>query len=376
MGGTGLPTRLVFAATAAIIWYAAVRRGHWWRRDGHPWLGGVLAGAMLAFGTALAFLAATSLIQLPDGRGHTRPLGSERRLRVVVDCAASRRLALHSANNPAPLDPEIAYWLEMSEAIAIRDTYEAAIEGMPGNPLGFAVRDVGGGVAMVLGAQENPFFNRVVGLGVKRPATPADVDAAIAFFDEHDRTFVAITVSPFAQPPELADWLTERGFPVSRSWPKLWRSLADLPDAPPTTLRIESIGRDRAEDFATVVNTAFEFGDEMQAALPVVVGRPGWTHYLGFDGDEPVAAGAMYVTGDIAWLGFGATLEAARGRGGQSAIFHRRLSDAKAAGCRLAFTETGPDSEEEPNHSFRNMIRLGFRVAYHRPNFVRRPPEG
>lgn len=275
-----------------------------------------------------------------------------------------------------PLDPEIAYWLEMSEALATRDTYEAAIEGMPGNPLGFAVRDIGGGVALALGAQENPFFNRAIGLGVKQPATPADVDAAIAFFDEHDRSFVAITVSPAAQPPELADWLTERGLPVSRKWPKLWRSLAELPAVPPTTLRIESIGRDRAEDFATIVNAAFEFGDDIRAALPVVVGRAGWTHYLGFDGDEPVAAGAMYVMGDIAWLGFGATLEAARGRGGQSAIFHRRLSDAQAAGCRLAFTETGPDSEEEPNHSYRNMIRLGFQVGYHRPNHVRLSPEG
>jgi hypothetical protein len=107
--------------------------------------------------------------------------------------------------------------------------------------------------------------------------------------------------------------------------------------------------------------------------LPVTVGRPGWTHYLGFDGELPVAAGAMYVIDDIAWLGFGATLESHRGRGGQSAIFHRRLADARTLGCRLAFTETGPDSDEEPNHSYRNMVRLGFQLGYHRPNWVRRP---
>ena len=281
---------------------------------------------------------------------------------------------MNPVTDDAALDLEIAAWLEMSEVIATRDYYEAAIEAMPGNPLGFAVREVGGGVALALDAQENAFFNRALGLGVTRPATEADLDAAIAFFDERGRTSVAIPISPFAQPPELGAWLTDRGFPVSRRWPKLWRSLAVLPETPPTTLRIESIGRDRAEDFATIVNAAFEFGDEMRAALPPVVGRAGWTHYLGFDGDEPVAAGALFVTGDIAWLGFGATLEAARGRGGQSAIFHRRLSDAKAAGCRLAFTETGPDTPEEPNPSFRNMIRLGFQVGYERPNYVRRPP--
>jgi hypothetical protein len=273
------------------------------------------------------------------------------------------------------LDPEIAYWLEMSEAIATREYFQAAIEGMPGNPLGWATRAIGGGVALALRAQENPFFNRMLALGVAQPATPEDVDAVLAFFDEHDRSFVSVPISPHAEPPELPGWLEERGFPVSRRWPKLWRFLAELPQSPPTTLRIESIGRDRADEFATIVDAAFEFGAELKPALPHTVGRPGWTHYLGFDGDEPVAAGAMYVIGDIAWLGFGATLEAARGRGGQSAIFHRRLVDARAAGCRLAFTETGPDSEEEPNHSFRNMIRLGFHVGYHRPNYVRRPPE-
>jgi hypothetical protein len=279
-----------------------------------------------------------------------------------------------TATTDTPLDPEIAYWLEMTEAVATRDFYEAAMEGMPGNPLGFATREIGGGVALALGAEENPFFNRLLGLGVTRPATPADIDAAIAFFDERDRTFVSIPIAPQAQPPGLAAWLTERGFPVSRRWPKLWRSLADLPAPPPTTLRIESIERDRADDFATIVIAAFEFSDELKASIPHTIGRPGWTHYLGYDGDRPVAAGAMRLIEDVAWLGFGATLEAARGRGGQSAIFHRRLSDAKAAGCRLAFTETGPDSEEEPNHSFRNMIRLGFQVGYHRPNHVRRPP--
>lgn len=279
-----------------------------------------------------------------------------------------------ASENAAPLDPEIAYWLEMTEVLATRDYYEAAIDGVPGNPAGFAVRSIGGGIAVSLGGDENPFFNRTLGLGVRQPATEADVDALLAFYAERGRTFVAVPVAPQAQPPELTGWLERRGFPVSRRWPKLWRSLAELPEPPATTLRIESIGRDRAEDFATIVTAAFEFAEELRPAWRQTVGRVGWMHYLGFDRDEPVAAGAMYVLDDVAWLGFGATLAAARGRGGQSAIFHRRLTDARAAGCRLAFTETGPDTPEEPNPSFRNMIRLGFQVGYDRPNYVRRPP--
>jgi GNAT superfamily N-acetyltransferase len=272
------------------------------------------------------------------------------------------------------LDPDVAYWLEMAEVIATSDFVVAAIEGMPGNPLGLAVRDVGGGAAVALGAMENPFFNRVIGLGIAREATEADVDDAVRFYKEHDRMLVSIPIAPQARPPELVDWVEARGFPVSRRWPKLWRTLDELPDPSPTELRIEAIGADRAAEFASVVNTAFEFGDALEPMLVPFVGRSGWSHYLGFDGDLAVAAGAMLQIGETAWLGFGATLPTHRGRGGQTAMFQRRLLDAQALGCRLAITETGPDSEEEPNPSYRNMRRLGFQVGYHRPNWVRRPP--
>lgn len=275
----------------------------------------------------------------------------------------------------ADLDPETAHWLEMAEVHATREYFVAAIEDMAGNPLGLATRDIGGGVAVAMRAEENPFFNRMIGLGISQPATELDLDAVIAFYAEHDRTSVSIPIAPHAEPAALTTWATERGFPVSRRWPKLWRSLAELPAPPPTDLRIEPIGADRANDFATVVNAAFEFGDQFKPMLPATVGRPGWTHYLGFDGDAAVAAGAMYVIDDIAWFGFGATLESHRGRGGQSAIFHRRMVDARAGGCRLAITETGPDTPEEPNPSLHNMLRLGFNLGYDRPNFVRRPVE-
>lgn len=277
-------------------------------------------------------------------------------------------------NDAADPDAHVRYWLEMAEARATREYVQAAIDAMPGNPLGLALRDIGGGVAVALEAREDPFFNRVIGLGIDRPASERDLEAAIGFYTEHDRTYVSISIAPQARPTHLVKWVTDRGFPVSRRWPKLWRSLETLPDPPPTDLRVEPIGPDRATDFARVVNAAFEFGEELEPMLPVTVGRPDWIHYLGYEGDAPVAAGAMYRIGDIAWFGFGATLASHRGRGGQSAIFHRRLADARSLGCRLAFTETGPDTPEEPNPSFHNMLRLGFQVGYHRPNYVRRPP--
>ena len=52
-------------------------------------------------------------------------------------------------------------------------------------------------------------------------------------------------------------------------------------------------------------------------------------------------------------------------------MFAVRLRRAAELGCRYALTETGEDSTEEPNPSYRNMKRLGFRDGYFRQNWVR-----
>jgi hypothetical protein len=42
----------------------------------------------------------------------------------------------------------------------------------------------------------------------------------------------------------------------------------------------------------------------------------------------------------------------------------------------MAITETGEETEQEPvNHSYRNMRRLGFQLAYARRNWRRIPEE-
>ena len=100
------------------------------------------------------------------------------------------------------------------------------------------------------------------------------------------------------------------------------------------------------------------------------LGRPDWHHFLAFDGDRAVGAGALYVMGHVGWLGFGATLESHRGRGSQSAIFARRIRAAAELGVKLLVTETGEELPDRPNPSYRNMLRAGFRLAYPRQNWL------
>ena len=153
------------------------------------------------------------------------------------------------------------------------------------------------------------------------------------------------------------------------NWAKVYR--AATPDVViRTDLRIERIGQAHAAAFAEVSCTAFGMPAVMQPWLTAGVGQPGWMHYLAFDGETPVAGGALFLKGDVGWLGIASTLPAYRRRGAQGALMARRIRDASELGCRWIVTETGEDTPEHPNPSYHNMLRTGFALAYQRPNYI------
>jgi hypothetical protein len=64
------------------------------------------------------------------------------------------------------------------------------------------------------------------------------------------------------------------------------------------------------------------------------------------------------------------TLSDYRGLGAQGALVTRRLNDAIDSGCTMAVVETAEDTPDKPSPSFRNMLKYGFDLAYHRANYV------
>jgi hypothetical protein len=54
----------------------------------------------------------------------------------------------------------------------------------------------------------------------------------------------------------------------------------------------------------------------------------------------------------------------------QSALIVRRLVDAAGLGCTHAVVETAEPTADKPAPSYRNVTRLGFTLAYARPNFL------
>jgi hypothetical protein len=222
--------------------------------------------------------------------------------------------------------------------------------------------------ALGMAATDVLFFNRVLGLGVDTLASAETLDDIVRRYHRAGVQRFFVHLAPGSLPSTLPDWLQERGFVHHNSWAKLFRDTSAVPEAE-TDLRIERIGRERAEMFALLTAPAFDWPPSAERILARSVGTAGWRHYLAYDGERAVAAAAFRALGNHAYLGPAVTLATHRGRGAQGALIARRIRDAAAAGCRWVVVETAEDTADRPAQSFRNLIRAGFRLAYLRPNY-------
>lgn len=250
---------------------------------------------------------------------------------------------------------------ELAELEAFRDLYAVA----PAS-LGARTAELGGALCIRLDADpRSGMFNRVLGLGLERPATGDALDRIVSFFG--DGIGWAVALPPQAEPAELPAWLERRGFTSGYGWTKFTRAAGDAPEAA-TGLRVERVdeGRAFAEAFVRGYGTPDVFGDWV-ARLP---GRPGWYCFAAFDGADPAGVGALYVTGTVGWLGVAATVPEHRRKGAQNAILAARIDAAAAAGCEVVATQTGEPSGGEPGGSWRNIARAGFEPQYVRPNYL------
>jgi GNAT superfamily N-acetyltransferase len=174
-------------------------------------------------------------------------------------------------------------------------------------------------------------------------------------------------------PPDWDAIREKEGITEGGTWVKVAR-LAGLVQSRETELRIAEVGAAHAEKWASVLVRGFGMPEEGIAEMAAgVVGRPGWTAYGAWDGDELVAAASLLITGQVADFSGAATLPSHRRRGAQSALLAARARHAAAAGVKWLSAETGKPAQQGANSSLNNMLRTGFEIRYERQNWTWRP---
>lgn len=260
----------------------------------------------------------------------------------------------------------VASLVEHAEVQAYVDLFRAAPEELDAR-----VHEFDAATLFVTPEIDTPLFNRAVGLGLGAPLTDTSVESIAAIFRASGVGNFAIQVSPLVMTDELGGWLDAERLSVRDRWSKAFRS-KELEVAAQSNLRIETATRAYAREFGEVAREGFGMPPVVAPWLEASVGRPGWLHYLAWDGDTPVATAAMFIRDAVGWLGIAATLPSHRGRGAQSALIARRIQAGIALGCEWFVAETAEDLPDRPSPSYHNMMRGGFSLAYQRPNYMPR----
>lgn len=262
---------------------------------------------------------------------------------------------------------------EFLERAALEDIHRAAppqvVERLQLKPFtcGGAFASLAGGLpasAIVL--------NRVIGLGVNEPATEAVVEEIVAAYAAAGVSRYFVHLHPSSTPAALRDWLQGAGLEPARGWQKFERPQDPPAAAVATRLDIRPIGREYGEQFARIACNAFDLGEAAIEWLAELPGRPNWHVFMSFVDDRPAGTGALFVEDGMAWFDFGTTAPEFRQRGSQAALLARRIEYALELGCRKLLTCTGKAVPGDPQHSYRNLLKAGFRETYARGNFA--PP--
>jgi hypothetical protein len=235
--------------------------------------------------------------------------------------------------------------------------------------IGLHTADIGSAYLFMASKVPQFQFNWLSGAGLNGDDGSSIDEAVKVFRDAGQRKFI-IQIPPGPRAADCGRHAAALGLKEhALAWAKFQRA-TDASLRADTALEIREVGAAERSVFAATAVAGFGMPPAMAAWLEPLAGRTNWHTYVSFANGEPAGAAAMYVRGELAWLGIGATKPALRKHGSQSALLARRIADAAKLGARHATTETGVPQAGQPAPSYNNILKAGFSVAYVRANWA------
>lgn len=258
---------------------------------------------------------------------------------------------------------------ETVERAALASLHEAASPDVR-ERLGMRLERIGDAIASIVPGIDSTVVNRVVGLGVERPASREDVERIADRYRAAGVGRHLVHLAESARPDELEGWIEAAGYRPYRAWVPFRRRGTEPPGASTAGLEVRRAAPEDAAEFGRVVAAGFDLGESGALLVAGLTAHPAWRAYLTTDGDEIAGAAGLFVHDGAGWLDWAATRPEFRRRGSQSALLARRVADAVEAGCEALFTETGEAIPGDPQHSYHNIERAGFEAGRPRANWM------
>lgn len=206
-------------------------------------------------------------------------------------------------------------------------------------------------------------LNRVSGLGVTSAVTPQHIDQVIEFYRQAGVGRFFLQDSPEAEPAERLIWYEQADLQKQRPWMKFRHSLDTLPPRS-KHLKAESVSPKQAMECAQIIVHGVDLQNDTAELLALMMLRPDWQAVMVCIDGQVAGVAGLYIKQSTGWCDWAATHPDYRGRGVQSALLAERLHRAAAANCRAVFSTTGAAVPGDPQHSYNNLLRVGFREEY------------
>lgn len=258
--------------------------------------------------------------------------------------------------------------IEAIEADAMYDMYAAAPASYA-RQNGLRYRRFGNAVGLSHANLVSPVFARVVGASALE-----ELASAVAWMDEEG------VPGWFAQLPSTDETegvqkdLENQGFKArGTGWAKFRSASPPAEVKRDPQISVRQVFEPDSARFGDIVQTAFGLPPTSAEWFAELPGRPRWHTFLAFWQEEPVACGSMYVKGDRAWMGIGATRAEFRGRGAQSLLLREPLAHSRSLGVTTVTVEAEQPAagREKEYKSYANCRKAGFAPVYVRLNLTR-----
>ncbi|MBX7223509.1 MAG: hypothetical protein K1Y36_26585 [Blastocatellia bacterium] len=270
------------------------------------------------------------------------------------------------------ITPEFARQIEMSEAAAWLDMYEA-IPPAFAKQFRLQAKQIGELVMLQCGAIPFIHFNCVMGVGLVEPLTEAVLDDLLDTYRTDAVNTCFFHHIPHCQPAEMPFWLAARGLKFQSSWDRIFRDgqplPADLPSIKPG-LAVAEITPETGSLWADFIVGVYHI--PTKPWLEALVGRPGWHHYVLRREEEIVAARSMYLgPGGTAWFGIDAPVPGLMGPTFDLdfELCRRMVADSLNRGTRLFIADIEAPDPEQQTPAYGYFADLGFQLAYLRKNY-------